>query len=85
MFGDKQILLFSPDDSSCLYPHEDKLLFNTAQVDPVNPDVEKFPDFKKAVMYKCLLGPGEMLYIPEKWWHHVTALSKSFSVSFWWE
>lgn len=32
----------------------------------------------------CYLGPGEMLYIPPNWWHHVTALTPSFSVSFWW-
>nr|CAH7724028.1 unnamed protein product [Callosobruchus chinensis] len=84
VFGTKQILLYSPDDSPYLYPHEEKLLNNTAQVDPLKPDLDHFPDFHKAKMYKCLLEPGEMLFIPVKWWHHVSALEKSFSVSFWW-
>ncbi|KAJ8922340.1 hypothetical protein NQ315_004283 [Exocentrus adspersus] len=84
VYGTKQLLLFSPKDSSYLYPHEGKLLFNTAQVDPSCPDLVKHPQFVKAKMYKCLLEPGEMLFIPMKWWHHVTALEKSFSVSFWW-
>ncbi|VEN41920.1 unnamed protein product [Callosobruchus maculatus] len=84
VFGTKQILLYSPDDSPYLYPHEEKLLNNTAQVDPLKPDLDHFPEFHKAKMYKCLLEPGDMLFIPVKWWHHVTALDKSFSVSFWW-
>lgn len=79
------MLLFSPADSPYLYPHEDSLLSNTAQVDPINPDFEKFPEFSKGTMYKCILEAGDMLYIPPKWWHHVIALGKSFSVSFWWQ
>ncbi|KAF5288073.1 hypothetical protein FQR65_LT12123 [Abscondita terminalis] len=85
VYGTKQILLYSPDDSDCLYPHGDKLLFNTAQVDPYKPDAQTYPKFASATVYKCLLEPGEMLFIPLKWWHHVTALDKSFSVSFWWK
>ncbi|KAF5282466.1 hypothetical protein FQA39_LY17581 [Lamprigera yunnana] len=85
VYGTKQILLYSPMDSDKLYPHKDKLLFNTAQVDPYAPEIEKFPKFSSTTAYKCLLKPGEMLYIPLKWWHHVTALDKSFSVSFWWK
>ncbi|ENN81413.1 hypothetical protein YQE_02184, partial [Dendroctonus ponderosae] len=85
VYGTKRLLLFSTKDSSNLYPHSEAMLSNTAQIDPLNPDPNKFPDFKRATMYKCLLEPGEMLFIPLKWWHHVTALEKSFSVSFWWQ
>lgn len=82
--GTKQIILFRPEDSIYLYPHGDPLLSNTAQVDPVSPNLEKFPKYAEAKGIKCLLEPGDILYIPPKWWHHVTALDKSFSVSFWW-
>ncbi|GLV42799.1 Jumonji domain containing 5 [Carabus blaptoides fortunei] len=85
VFGTKQIVLFAPKDSKYLYPHEGTLLNNTAQVNPLSPDTGMFPSFNQATMYKCLLRPGEMLYMPPKWWHHVTALDKSFSVSFWWQ
>ncbi|EEZ99556.1 Lysine-specific demethylase 8-like Protein [Tribolium castaneum] len=84
VFGTKQLILYSPDDTFCLYPHESTLLSNTAQVDPFNPDLDKYPNFRNAKAVKCILEAGEMLYIPPKWWHHVTALEKSFSVSFWW-
>lgn len=85
VYGQKQVVLFSPSDSTNLYPHETLLLSNTAQVDPINPDLGRFPNFTKATMYKCLIQSGEMLYMPPKWWHHVVSLEKSFSVNFWWQ
>ncbi|KAK2580279.1 hypothetical protein KPH14_012526 [Odynerus spinipes] len=84
VLGYKRIFLYNPSDSVNLYPYDTKLLHNTAQVDPVKPDYIKWPNLKKAKGFMCYLGPGEMLYIPPKWWHHVTALTPSFSVSFWW-
>lgn len=84
VFGYKRIFLYNPSDSMNLYPYDTKLLHNTAQVDPLKPDYIKWPNFKKSKGFMCYLGPGEMLYIPPKWWHHVTALTPSFSVSFWW-
>nr|CAD7264886.1 unnamed protein product [Timema shepardi] len=82
--GEKRLLLYSPVDSPHLYPHDGSLLNNTAQVDPEEPDYQTYPDFEKAMAWECNLRPGEMLYIPPKWWHHVRSLSTSFSVSFWW-
>lgn len=83
--GEKLIFLFSPSDSEYLYPHEEELLNNTARVDPREPDLEKYPNYKEAKVYYCVLRPGQMLFIPPKWWHFVESLSVSFSVSFWWE
>ncbi|XP_011151408.1 lysine-specific demethylase 8 [Harpegnathos saltator] len=84
VFGYKRIILYHPDETNNLYPYTTKLLNNTAQTDPINPDYNKWPNFRKAKGFMCYLKPGEMLYIPPKWWHHVTALSPSFSISFWW-
>ncbi|XP_011565796.3 bifunctional peptidase and arginyl-hydroxylase JMJD5 [Plutella xylostella] len=83
--GEKRIYLFSPSDSEFLYPHDDELLNNTARVDPRCPDLELYPKYKDAKPQICILKPGQMLYIPPKWWHFVESLSISFSVSFWWE
>jgi hypothetical protein len=44
----------------------------------------RFHRFPAAPAYDVLLPPGSMLYIPPRWWHHVTALTLSVSVSFWW-
>ncbi|KAK3914897.1 Bifunctional peptidase and arginyl-hydroxylase JMJD5 [Frankliniella fusca] len=44
--GTKRVLLFPPEVSSSLYPHSDRLLSNTARVDPEKPDYDQFPLFK---------------------------------------
>lgn len=85
VIGSKQIFLYPPEASSCLYPHEGTLLSNTAQIDPEAPDYKKFPALEEVRALKCILRPGDALYIPPRWWHHVRSLSTSFSVSFWWE
>jgi lysine-specific demethylase 8 len=41
-------------------------------------------EFKKVEYLDCVLGEGDVLYIPIGWWHYVRGLSVSFSVSFWW-
>ncbi|XP_078295928.1 bifunctional peptidase and arginyl-hydroxylase JMJD5 isoform X2 [Panthera onca] len=82
--GRKYIRLYSPQESGALYPHDTHLLHNTSQVDVENPDLEKFPKFAEAPFLSCILSPGEILFIPVKYWHYVRALDLSFSVSFWW-
>ncbi|XP_007186385.2 bifunctional peptidase and arginyl-hydroxylase JMJD5 [Balaenoptera acutorostrata] len=84
VMGRKYIRLYSPQESEALYPHDTHLLHNTSQVDVENPDVERFPRFAEAPFLSCILCPGEILFIPVKYWHYVRALDLSFSVSFWW-
>lgn len=85
VFGTKRIILASSDESINVYPFEGNILKNTSQIDADNLDFERFPLAQKVKFYKLTLRPGDILYIPPKWWHYVRSLSKSFSVSFWWE
>lgn len=85
VFGSKRIILAAPSDSTNLYPFDGDMLKNTSQIDPEHLDVESFPLVRRVKFYNLTLHKGEMLYIPPKWWHFVRSLSKSFSVSFWWE
>eukprot|EP01114_Cavostelium_apophysatum_P022221 TRINITY_DN7973_c0_g1_i2.p1 TRINITY_DN7973_c0_g1~~TRINITY_DN7973_c0_g1_i2.p1 ORF type:complete len:331 (-),score=63.27 TRINITY_DN7973_c0_g1_i2:214-1206(-) len=41
-------------------------------VDPDNPDLEKYPMFKYANPVRCVLYPGEMLYLPSMYYHKVS-------------
>ena len=84
VFGEKYIKLISPLYSKEVYPHDDHILFNTSQVDVMNPDLVKYPLFANVKYIECILRPRQMLYIPPKYWHFVTSLCPSFSVSFWW-
>jgi len=59
--------------------------YNTSAVDIENPDRSQFPNFFKApVPYECVLGPGDALFIPKRWWHHVRSLEMSVSANVWW-
>jgi hypothetical protein len=71
--GRKRCVLFSPEDSAAIYD---------GAVNPDEPDLEKFPGFRNATAYECVLGPGELLFIPRRWWHHVVALEKSITVNY---
>src|SRR4051794_32817673 len=64
--GYKYVRLYAPKHNDALYPHQDKLLHNTSQVDVENPNTTEFPLFATAPYQECVLEPGEMLYIPPK-------------------
>lgn len=82
--GYKYIRLYLANQTHLLYPYPpDSLLHNTSQVDIESPDLIKFPLFAKAEYTECIIGPGELLYIPNGVWHYVRSLTPSFSVSFW--
>ncbi len=76
--GRKRFRLFSPLDTP--------LVYNTvsvySEVDPLAPDLERFPLFARATPLDLVLEPGETLFIPVGWWHHVESLDLSLSVSF---
>lgn len=70
--GRKRAMLFSPADTEFLYD---------GLVNPEAPDSRAFPLFEQATPYCCDLAPGETLFIPPDWWHHVRGLDKSITVS----
>ncbi|MFC4700505.1 cupin-like domain-containing protein [Glaciecola siphonariae] len=88
--GARKFTLFPPDQWDNLYvgPIE----FNPAGqaislVDFKEPDLARFPNFAHALEqgFEVTLYPGDAIYIPSMWWHHVEALS-SFNLlqNYWW-
>lgn len=55
-------------------------------VDFYNPDFEKYPKFKEALQHAQIadLEPGDGIFIPSMWWHHVESLSSlNILVNYW--
>jgi hypothetical protein len=79
IYGDKEFVLFRPQDTRFLYPFSEK--GNTSQVDDLgHPDLEKFPLFAQATQYRGIIGPGEALFVPSGWWHTARVVTTSISV-----
>ncbi|KAB5581700.1 hypothetical protein PHYPO_G00178750 [Pangasianodon hypophthalmus] len=87
--GYKRCILFPPDQFECLYPYPvHHPCDRQSQVDFENPDYEKFPKFKNALGYEAVVGPGDVLYIPMYWWHHIESLLNggvTITVNFWYK
>lgn len=66
--GVKRVSLYSPDQHDEIY---DAVLAGT--------DRRELAD--RPATYTHLLKPGEILFIPDGWWHHVTTLTASLSLT----
>ena len=78
--GKKRCVLFAPDQTPYLYkvPHA---LIAREDIDFDHPDFEKWPALKLAKGLVCDLNHGEMLYMPEGYWHYMTYVTPGFSMS----
>ncbi|NOK00899.1 MULTISPECIES: cupin-like domain-containing protein [Myxococcus] len=90
VLGRKRLTLFAPEDTPNLYApwHENcssgRCLGGYSPVNVAQPDLERFPRLSRARGVDVLLGPGEILFIPIHWWHYVSSVDVSISVSYWW-
>jgi hypothetical protein len=66
--------------------HQWPLVYNSvgvfSDVDPERPDLAACPKFRDATVIDLVLNPGEVLFLPVGWWHHVRALDISITVTF---
>ncbi|QTE21777.1 cupin-like domain-containing protein [Polaribacter cellanae] len=78
--GKKEIILFDQKQNKYLYkiPHS---LITREDIDFSNPDFNKWPALKKAKGYKTNLEHGQVLYMPEGYWHYMKYVTPGFSMS----
>ena len=83
--GRKRILLFPHSEQHKLYrkPFEVLSLADFSRYYEGNgtPDYEKFPALKLAQGYDLTLNPGETLFMPAGYWHHMEYLDSGFAMS----
>ena len=89
--GRRRFTLFPPEQFDNLYvgPLEFTLAgqpISLARLE--SPDFEKFPRFRAALETAQVaeLEPGDALFIPYMWWHHVASLDAfNVLVNYWWD
>jgi hypothetical protein len=85
--GRRRFLLFPPEEVASLYigPIDNPPPLSIVDVEA--PDLERFPRFAQALRTAQVaeLSPGDALFIPRHWWHHVTSLDAyNAMVNYWW-
>lgn len=88
--GRRRFTLFAPDQIANLYPGP---LAPTpggqavSLVDFEQPDFDRHPRFADAIgqARSAVLEPGDAIFIPSLWWHHVQGLAPfNVLVNYWW-
>lgn len=76
--GRRRFTLFPPDQIANLYVGPvDRTVAGqpTSMVNLAHPDLDRFPRFAEALAHARVadLSPGDAIYMPPMWWHHVRA------------
>ncbi|MDB5679332.1 cupin-like domain-containing protein [Sphingomonas bacterium] len=85
--GRRRFVLFPPDQVSNLYIGPPDNPPPLSLVDPEAPDLARFPRYRDAIAAArvAFLEPGDALFMPRYWWHHVTSLDPyNAMVNYWW-
>lgn len=88
--GKRRFTLFPPEQIANLYIGPFELTPAGAAISMVDinqPDYEKYPRFRaaEATALYAELEPGDAIYIPYLWWHHVSSLEGiNALVNYWW-
>lgn len=88
--GRRRFTLFPPEQIVNLYPGPLEPTPGgqaVSVVDFAQPDFERHPRFRDALAAgrSALLEPGDAIFIPSMWWHHVQGLDAfTVLVNYWW-
>jgi hypothetical protein len=88
--GRKRFVLFPPEQTKNLYmgPLEATISgVPTSMASLENPDFDAHPRFREALDAATVaeLEPGDGLYVPYMWWHHVSSADDlNVQVNYWW-
>ncbi|MBW8882509.1 MAG: cupin-like domain-containing protein [Asticcacaulis sp.] len=89
--GAKRFILFPPDQLPNMYIGPFGMTVAgvpTSMADLENPDFTAHPRFAEALKVATVadLGPGDVLYIPYMWWHHVVSIDDfNVQINYWWD
>jgi hypothetical protein len=89
--GRRQFTLFPPDQLENMYVGPLEFTLAGPPISMVKleaPDFVKYPRFRTALAAAQVahLEPGDALFIPYMWWHHVESLDRfNVLVNYWWD
>ena len=78
--GEKRVILFDQSQSEFMYkiPHS---LIVREDIDFANPDYDQWPGLRCISGFQGTLKHGDVLYMPEGYWHYMQYITPGFSMS----
>jgi hypothetical protein len=85
IWGKKHFVLAAPHNRKYLYAWSTTPTggLDGCDFNPEEPDFDRFPLAQNATCISITLGAGNLLYLPEGWFHQVRSETTSLSVNFW--
>ncbi len=88
--GRRQFVLFPPEQITNLYIGPLDFAPTPSPISMVNlrePDFNRYPNYSIALEHAqtAILEPGDAIFIPNLWWHHVESLDQiNILMNYWW-
>ena len=76
--GRKLVRLVAPYELQNLY--NNRHCYSAVNLDKI--DYDRFPLFRNVTVIDVEIGPGDLLFLPVGWWHHVRGLETSITMTF---
>lgn len=85
VWGQKKFTLAAPHHREALgtWSTAPKGGLDGCDFNPDAPDYERFPEAREVTFLRVTLEAGDLLFLPEGWFHQVESVSTSLSVNFW--
>ena len=85
MSGSKSIMLFNTSQSRFMYGDEFLTHPAVSPIEPMAVDMDRYPLFAESHYGVVTLNPGDVMYIPQNWWHHVLSNgTTTIGFNIWW-
>ena len=78
--GTTRFIIVPAEDGSCCH----RMNWHWSPIDAENPDYRAYPRYSDARPVECVIGPGEILYMPPWTWHQARIIEPSISFNIDW-
>lgn len=85
VWGQKSFILAAPHHREALgtWSTSEQGGLEGCAFNPNSPDYETYPQAQAVQLYRIVLEAGDLLFLPDGWFHEVASVTTSLSVNFW--
>jgi hypothetical protein len=84
IYGEKEWYLISPRYNPVIHPPLIRAPYFISKLDPDKDNSDEFPEMRAIEINRCIINPGDILYIPSFYWHYVYNHSPTIGLGYRW-